>query len=149
MRKIFFYLFLLYCLAVAEILLIGRKISDSVPVADYFILYANIIPFETLIRYVAFFAGRRDIDSFRLAFFNLGGNFLLFLPMGFFLPVLFSDMTKRNRCLFAVFCTVLTAELLQGIFRVGIPDIDDLTVNLLGAYVGFSLFKKAEKAGAF
>jgi glycopeptide antibiotics resistance protein len=77
-----------------------------------------------------------------LAFSNIGGNLILFLPMGFFLPALFAELRRSRLCLFVIFCLILAAELLQGVFRVGIPDIDDLTVNMLGAYVGFLLSKK-------
>ena len=67
---------------------------------------------------------------------------MLFLPMGFFLPVLFAKMRRRMRCFFVILGLVLTVELLQGVFRVGIPDVDDLNVNMLGAYIGYLLSKK-------
>ena len=142
MKKFFWDLFFLYCLFLAEILLIGREQNLLLSVKDYFILQANVIPFKTLIRYASFFAARRDFESFLLAFFNIGGNFFLFLPMGFFLPVLFVKTRTMGHCFFIIFCLILSAELLQGVFRVGIPDIDDLIVNLLGSYIGFLLYKK-------
>ena len=142
MRKIFFGLFFLYCMLLTEILLIGRKSDLLISVKDYFILRANVIPFQTLKRYILFFSVRRDFHSFLLAFSNIGGNFLLFLPMGFFLPVLFAKMRRRMRCFFVILGLVLTVELLQGVFRVGIPDVDDLNVNMLGAYIGYLLSKK-------
>ena len=141
MRKIFLGSFFLYCLLLAEILLMGRGANPSIPIKDYFALRANAIPLKTLIRYISFYAERRDLHSFLLAFSNIGGNFFLFLPMGFFLPVLFVSMRRSGRCFFVIFCLILAAELLQGVFRVGVPDIDDLIVNLLGAYIGFLLAK--------
>ena len=142
MKKFLWGLFFLYCLFLAEILLIGREPNLLLSVKDYFVLQANVIPFKTLIRYASFFAARRDFESFLLAFFNIGGNFFLFLPMGFFLPALFVKTRTRGHCFFIIFCLILSAELLQGVFRVGIPDIDDLIVNLLGSYIGLLLSKK-------
>lgn len=142
MRKILFCLFFLYCLIVSMILLFGRGACADISVKEYFLLYANILPFETLIRYSLFFIRQRDFYSFLLAFFNIGGNFLLFLPMGFFLPALFWRMRTMTNCFFVIFFAVFSAEILQGIFRVGVPDIDDLIVNLFGAYIGFLISKK-------
>jgi glycopeptide antibiotics resistance protein len=142
MRKNFFGLFVLYSLLLAEILLMGREADSLLSVKDYFVLHANVIPLKTLVQYISFYAAQRDRASFLLAFSNIGGNLILFLPMGFFLPALFAELRRSRLCLFVIFCLILAAELLQGIFRVGIPDIDDLTVNMLGAYVGFLLSKK-------
>lgn len=145
MKKVIFGLFFLYCMLLAEILLFARTPETAVPVRDYFLLYANILPFETLIRYTSFFIKHRDIDSFLLFSSNVGGNFLLFMPMGFFLPVLFKNMRKVRFCFSVIFFTVFSVELLQGFFRVGILDIDDLAVNLAGARVGFGFFKATRK----
>ena len=142
MRKNFFGLFILYCMLLTELLLIGREADVLLSVKDYFILRANAIPFKTLIRYISFFAVRRDFESFLLAFSNIGGNLFLFLPMGLFLPVLFKEMRRCKYCLSVIFYVILTAELLQGVFRVGVPDIDDLSINLLGAYIGYLLSEK-------
>ena len=140
-RKNFLGLFFLYCMLLAELLLIGRESDFQSSVKAYFILHANVIPFKTLIRYISFFAARRDFKSFLLAFSNIGGNFFLFFPMGFFLPVLFKKMRKFKFCFSVVFCMILSAELLQGVCRVGVPDIDDLMINLFGAYIAFCFQK--------
>lgn len=142
MHKILWGLFFIYCLLLTEILLIGREPDLLLSVKDHFVLRANVIPFKTLIRYASFFAARRDLESFLLAFYNIGGNFFLFLPMGFFLPSLFAEMRRRRLCFSFVFCLILSAEVLQGVFRVGVPDVDDLIVNLLGSHIGFLLSKK-------
>ena len=138
MRKITACFFFLY-VAAAALLLFGRDAQVSLTVSEYFLSCANPIPLRTLARYLSFFIRRRDRRSFLLCLSNIGGNFLLFLPMGFFLPTLFKAVRTEGRCLLAVFFTVLGAELLQGILRVGIPDVDDLLLNMLGAYVGFRL----------
>ena len=139
MKKLFWILFFTYCAVLAEILLLGRSACTDVPVKEYFMTYANPVPLRTLIRYVSFFVKRKDLHSFRLAFSNIMGNFLLFLPMGFCLPVLLGRRGRFRRSFWVILATVFFTELFQGLFRVGIPDIDDLTVNMAGAYLGILL----------
>lgn len=139
MKKLLFCFFFLYCTILAEILFFGRTADLSIPVTEYFFLHANFRPFATILRYILFFLRRRDTESLFLALLNLGGNFTLFFPMGFFFPVLFPFVQKR----FAViFSAVLLAEVLQGILRIGVPDIDDLIINMAGAWIGILWGKK-------
>ncbi len=142
MRKMLFCLFGLYGIVLAGILFAGRTADLSVPLSEYFACRANVVPFQTLSRYIGFFLKRKDEESFLLAIRNIGGNFLLFMPMGFLLPALFSDMRKFGGVFRVIFLMVLSAEIMQGVLRVGVPDIDDLIVNLAGACVGFLFFGK-------
>ena len=141
MRKIFFGLFFAYCALLVWILLLSREADRSLGIAEYFAMHANVYPYRTLIRYISYFAARRDRESLLLLLTNIGGNFLLFLPMGLFLPVLFSGMRRYSRCMAVVFAAILSAELLQGVLRVGVPDIDDLTMNMMGALAGLPVTK--------
>ena len=141
MKKMMFCLFFLYAVILAEILFLSREPDPSFSVLEYLFVCSNLRPFETVLRYTVFFLKRRDLPSFCLMLFNLGGNFVLFLPMGFFLTVLFPRFRAFRKCFFPIFGTVLAVELLQGVLRVGIPDIDDLIVNMAGACVGM-LFGK-------
>ena len=145
MKQFLSCLFFLYCVMLTGILFFGREAELSVPLREYFITRANAVPFRTLVRYVGYFLRQTDKESFFLALRNIGGNFLLFLPMGFFLPRFFSVERRLGGALFSVFLMILAAEILQGIFRVGIPDVDDLIVNMMGAFVGILLAKKAKR----
>ena len=143
-KKILVCLFFLYGIVLAEILFVGREAELSVPLREYFVSRANLVPFRTIIRYVKFFLSRMDRESVLLAAWNLGGNFLLFMPMGFFLPVLLSSEKAFGRTFGLVFLTVFAAEVLQGVLRVGVPDVDDLVTNMAGACVGMLLSKKIQ-----
>lgn len=147
MKKWFWSVFFLYCVTAVAILLLGRTPDTALSVRDYFVLKANPVPFRTMCRYVSFLLARRDFYSFSLFISNVGGNLLLFLPMGFLLPVLFSEMRICGRCFAALALTVLSAELLQGFLRVGIPDADDLLLNLAGGRIGFLLSQKLNFCG--
>lgn len=68
-------------------------------------------------------------------------NLLLFLPLGFFLPLLWPGFRSWKRTFLLSFGTSLTIELLQ-LFSFRCTDIDDLIVNTLGAVLGFLLARK-------
>ena len=71
-----------------------------------------------------------------------------FVPEKFNIKIgkyIFKNMRKVRFCFSVIFFTVFSVELLQGFFRVGILDIDDLAVNLAGARVGFGFFKATRK----
>ncbi len=65
-------------------------------------------------------------------------NVLLFLPMGFFLPILWKYFKKFHRTLLFGICTSLLIELLQ-IFTLRATDVNDLMTNTLGTIVGWCL----------
>ena len=78
---------------------------------------------------------------YRLLSKQIIGNFIMLLPLGIFLPLLY----KKSSNLFLVFLIALltstTIEVLQLITRFRSADVDDIFLNTLGACVGFVLFK--------
>ena len=76
-----------------------------------------------------------DEKNYRF-FFQIGLNALMFLPFGFFLPVLWSKYRRWYRTILAGFLTSLTIELLQ-MFYYRATDVDDLIMNTLGAFLGY------------
>lgn len=79
-------------------------------------------------------------NSFRgivTALYNVVGNIILFIPLGFLIPLLFK---KKNRFLNIVaygFITSFAIELIQLLTSSNITDIDDIIFNTLGAVLGF------------
>jgi glycopeptide antibiotics resistance protein len=78
---------------------------------------------------------------YKLASKQVIGNFIMLMPLGFFLPLLY----KRISNLFLVLLTALLVstviELLQLITSFRSADVDDIFLNTLGACTGFVLFK--------
>lgn len=72
---------------------------------------------------------------------NLLGNFVLFLPMEIFLPILFKRLSIFKKYIITIILVLLLIEIIQVITRLGSFDIDDLLLNLLGAILGFSIYK--------
>lgn len=63
-------------------------------------------------------------------------NVLLFVPLGFFMPVLWNDYKSWFKTLFLGFGISSMIEVLQ-IFTYRATDINDLMTNTLGTFVGF------------
>lgn len=63
-------------------------------------------------------------------------NVLLFIPLGFFLPVLWNEFRSIKRVLLAGFLTTLVIEISQ-IFTYRATDIDDIITNIVGTLLGY------------
>lgn len=81
-----------------------------------------LIPFSTLIAY--------SVQSIL--------NVFLFLPLGFFLPLLWEDFKKFRFTLLTGFGLSLTIEVLQ-LFTFRVTDVNDLITNTLGTVLGYLL----------
>lgn len=91
----------------------------------------NIIPFAWV----------GTVDDFNQFVVEKIPNVLLFIPLGFFLPIVFPRL--RNVFKTTVFCFFVTfsVELIQ--FFIGrSSDIDDIITNLLGSIIGYLVFKQ-------
>ena len=78
--------------------------------------------------------------GFWVAFLNLAGNVIGFLPFGFFLPIL-SRRLRNGAVVTALgFGLSLLVESIQLVFKVGCFDVDDLILNTLGVLLGYLSF---------
>ena len=90
----------------------------------------NLVPFKTIWPYLT--------GEFGLLIggLNILGNIIFLIPLGLLLPQLFSRINQLRVLLIAVlFC--LAIELTQVYFKIGIFDIDDVLLNVLGVMVGY------------
>ena len=95
---------------------------------------ANLVPFRTIETYIS------DL-SFSVAFMNIFGNIIPFIPMGFLLPMAFPSQRNIIKTMISSFLLILSVEILQLILFLGSFDIDDIILNLLSCFIGFILFK--------
>ena len=97
----------------------------------------NLIPFQTIGNYWKVVTRWEFTPLFRHCVINLGGNVILFIPIGYFLPRLWPFL--RNFFSFLLTCTmaITLVELLQLVTLLGSLDIDDLILNLSGMIVGY------------
>ncbi len=84
----------------------------------------NLIPFKSIIDVI-------NKGNIYFIIINTFGNLLIFMPLEYFIIELFN--VKNFKFNFAISITIiLLIELLQFIFKVGVLDIDDLIMCILG-----------------
>ena len=134
-------LFLLYILCLLWILFARSRYVPGVPYWDQVRQYLNLKPFHTIRLYSRLLADPVRPILTRLAVYNLAGNVLLFVPMGFFLPLLFDKLGKLWKVLLFTACITSAAEIVQVLILAGSCDVDDLILNLTGTLLGYPLHK--------
>jgi len=95
----------------------GRFTNIKYLAADFKI---NLVPFIGIFFYIL----------------NACLNVLLFIPLGFFLPLLWEKFRSLRSAAAAGLCAAVFVEFMQ-IFTYRVTDIDDLLINILGALLGF------------
>lgn len=97
--------------------------------------YANLVPLvETLKMFKDNFMGLSN------SLYNVLGNVLLFIPLGFGIPLLFKNHNKLGKITFYGFAASLSIESLQYLTRTNFTDIDDVIFNTFGAILGFIIY---------
>lgn len=104
--------------------------------------YLNLVPLrETINMFTSNFMGLGN------SLYNVVGNILLFVPLGFFIPLLFKKSEDLKKVLLYGFISSVSIEAIQYFTAINITDIDDVIFNTLGAGLGFicyMVFKKLE-----
>ena len=141
-RKLHIALFAAYCVLMLWLLFHRPGYEEGIPYLQQ--LKANLIPFRTLQLYVRLLSHHRPA-LVRAAVINLAGNVVMFVPLGFFLPLIFLKLRKLGRTLLGAALIITAVEQAQLLTLVGSCDIDDLILNLVGAGLGYSLYKLTGK----
>jgi len=122
-------------------LLFFQRTPYAGPRAEYWCTHINLIPFATLDRLVYLIRQGFSPELTRFALGNIGGNVVLFMPPGLLLPSLWRAQRRFWVFLLTMVLAVSAVELLQWYTTLGSLDVDDLILNLLGAGLGFGLWK--------
>jgi len=69
------------------------------------------------------------------------GNFIMLLPLGIYLPLLYNRLNNFFLVLLLSLLVAVTIELLQLATRFRSADVDDVILNTSGSLLGFALFK--------
>ena len=93
------------------------------------------------------------VDSIKLfmqgsifaAYYNVVGNIVWFMPLGFFCGMLYGSKKGESRALKYGFLTSFFIEFAQFIFYTGVSHIDDIICNVLGSWLGFLLYRLIQK----
>ncbi len=113
--------------------------SDKERMAEYLQTSVNLTPLETIKRYInALEHGKLNLTNIAT---NLLGNFSVLMPMALFLPILFRKCRRFGWFALTTVLTVVLIEGLQLLFMTGSCDVDDLILNVTGAWFAYLIFQ--------
>lgn len=135
-------LFGAYCLIMLWLLFAREEAPVGIPYVQQLRTRFNPVPFRTLGLQLRLLT---DVDRpwlIRHSIVNLVGNTLLFIPLGFFLPKLHERLSSFPRVLLSTAAIITAVEVTQMLTLLGRCDVDDLILNVLGAAIGYGIYKR-------
>lgn len=143
-RNVHMALFLAYCALMLWLLFDRPGYVPGIPYWEQTAGHLNLIPFRTLRLFAGLLNSTRP-EYVRSAVINLGGNIVMFIPLGFLLPQVFCRLTSLPRVLLTTAILITAVEIIQLFTLVGCCDIDDLILNLIGSAIGYRFHLAAKK----
>lgn len=132
-------IFVMYLAAAVWLLFMRHPVSDM-PLSEYVRQNTNFIPFFSFyVLYTTPYISYRVLVPFCV---NLFGNLALFFPGGVLLPMLDKRLKNAKSFFLLTACVIIAVELLQLVFKVGICDVEDFILNILGAAAGWLIIRK-------
>ena len=128
-------LFVAYIFVLVYVLFFSRKAQMNYPILEYLESFSNFVPLKTISNYIRLLPK----GYVTLAWTNVLGNFILFLPMGMMLPCAFERIDRFWKVILFNLTMILCVEILQCLFRVGVIDVDDVILNISGAMLGYGI----------
>ena len=138
LREIVLLIFVMYCVGVASQTFIPKIEFGN---TKLFLVNQNVFGEINLI------PGKVLVDSYYEVIYNYNylyfivnviGNIILFVPIGFLIPTLWKNVSMKHILIIAL-SSSLCIELLQLPQARG-TDIDDLWLNVIGAFIGYWVY---------
>ena len=107
--------------------------ADRMEQSDY---HYNLVLFSEIKRFVKY----RDVVGYYVFFANVVGNFVVFMPFGFLVPILGRKKRKFWFTALASFELSLSVECIQLITKTGCFDVDDIFLNTIGGILGYLVY---------
>ena len=136
-RKLFQAGFAAYILLMLWLLFIRHR---GIAVEDYWMQLSgrvNLVPFSSMGSMLRALWHNPYPSVARIVVYNIGGNIAMFVPLGFFLRVLFPKCRSFPGCMGTVALIMSTVELCQLFTLRGFCEVDDVMLNVLGAAIGW------------
>lgn len=147
-KELISFLFAIYIGMVVAVTLFPIPIGFPTSI-EHVSLSINIIPFASIIKdigQIGIAYGGDVLFMIGLIVRNVGGNILLFMPLGFLVPIIWDTFKKAKNTILLGLAISISIELLQlieSLFSslVRITDIDDVICNVIGSVVGYFIYK--------
>ncbi|WP_432408136.1 VanZ family protein [Wukongibacter sp. M2B1] len=101
----------------------------------------NLIPFKTITNFIMHFKSY----NLEVLLYNILGNIIVFIPLGLLISSILKEKKNAIKTMTVSLLFILCAETMQLVLRVGVFDIDDIVLNLVGCYIGHIGFRKIRK----
>ena len=140
-RRIMSLCFVCYCAVMLWLLFIRYR---SIEITDYWYQVStrvNLIPFSSMGSMLVTLRENPRPDVLWVVIYNLGGNIVMFLPLGFLLPELWQRFRRFAPCVGMVALIMTCVELIQLFTLRGFCEVDDVLLNVLGGAIGFAIWK--------
>lgn len=144
-RKFLWGGFVLYCGVMLWLLFIRHR---GIPVEDYWAQLAgrvNLVPFSSVGSMLRVLWHNPRLDVLWTVVYNIGGNIIMFVPLGFFLRRLVPRCLGFWRCMGMVAVIMTCVEVTQLLTLRGFCELDDVMLNLWGGAIGWWIAKKWER----
>ena len=128
-------------------LLFGQRIGSpkAASYQEYFEKVPNMVPLKTIRHYWDMAMNPEDWSDLVEAAINLLGNVVMFVPLGFFLPLNWEKCRGGVRWLLWATGIVVLIECTQMVTLLGYLDVDDLILNLAGAGLGYWIWRFTDR----
>lgn len=99
----------------------------------------NYIPFKSIIEIIT-------TSTNNVIIYQIGGNILLTIPLGFFLPIIYKNINLAKAMKIGL-AVAVGIEIMQGVVSkiIGIQyrsiDVDDILLNIIGTIIGYLIYK--------
>ena len=104
------------------------------------LVHQNFVPFKTIQNYIEMLDGANAL----IAFYNLAGNIILFIPFGLLIPLLWHKIRSFKGIGIVVVAIPVFIEGTQYFIGRSV-DIDDVILNCFAIAVGYSIWKLYER----
>lgn len=125
-------IFIIYLLILCYLLFFDPKYGRVIGEKNY-----NLVPFKTIKNYIIY----RKYVTNEIFNNNIYGNIIAFVPMGFFVSVIFSNLRGIIKIIFTTFIASSIVEIIQYKFSVGNFDVDDIILNTIGGLIGYIIYR--------
>ncbi len=98
----------------------------------------NLVPLVQLIRLLV-------LKEWWLVIYNVVGNCIWFIPLGFLLPLLWKEKQRGWKVVGIGTLISTSIEMLQFILGTGTMDSDDVLLNALGTLMGYGIWQLMKK----
>ncbi|RLQ92301.1 VanZ family protein [Falsibacillus albus] len=154
LKEILRFLFAVYICMVASVTLFPLPIAFSFEFHPSF-RTVNVVPLASIIKNISLIGTAYDGDvlfMIKLLLRNVGGNILLFIPLGFLAPIIWEKYRSLKSIILFGLIISMTIEIVQFIESFTemygrVTDIDDVICNVIGAAVGYMVFVLVMRLG--